>query len=347
MVPLGLGEAHNGRNMDLYRRVYILGYKKQPLSKNNPLSIGMGRIIDMDKLFVKFCTLTDNWLSGSIGFDERGNFAFVICNPRKMEPSISEKIVEKVEIQPPLKVEEQIFVCKRPHVDDLTSLCKRPHLDDQLSNSNSIGEPSNLQRSQTNDKLQSTKISTTPKFGRDGYILSQKSAFGIKRYEIEDPENGGKFKLKENIEHIGVIVQGIRQWIVQHWDEEGLSFDKLVPPLGWGSSLIEPIPFEYDSHTHPLKIKQKWSKNYNKPPTYFEITLFMDVYNRLATLRRECSKAEREHTNFKRQRLSSIMKNQCSDEEAHGANLINPGINTLIIIIILIKENPWIYSNVI
>lgn len=104
-----------------------------------------------------------------------------------------------------------------------------------------------------------------------------------------------------------------------------ISFDKLVPPYGWGSSSMEPIPSEYDSHTHPMKIKQKWCDDYNKPPTYLEMILFMNVYNRLATLRRECSKAERERISFKRQCLSSIMKDQCLDEEAHGANLINPG----------------------
>jgi hypothetical protein len=326
--------------MDLYRRVYILGYKKETLSSNNSLSIGMGRIIDMDALFVKFGTIADNWLSGSIGFDECGNFAFMICNPLKMDRPLGEKGSEIKESHPALnhptlnKLDEQSFVCKRSHVDDSSPICKRPHLDEQksnstitneLSNSTSTNEPLNFQNSQINDKPQSPTIPTNTKFGRSGFILSHRSAFGIKRYEIEDPESGGKFKLKETIEHVGVIVQGIRRWIVQHWDEEGLSFDKLVPPLGWGSPLMDPIPFEYDSYTHPIKVKQKWSNVYNKPPTYSEMTLFMDVFNRLATLRRECSKVDREHTNFKNQRLSSIVKHQCLDEEAHGTNLINPG----------------------
>lgn len=161
-------------------------------------------------------------MSGSIGFDECGNFAFLICNPRKMEPLIHEKGGEIVESHHILnKFDEQSFVCERTHVDDTPPICNRPHLDEQPSIANTIEEPSNFENFQTNNKFQSTKVLTNPKFGRNGYILSHRSAFGIKRYEIEDPENGGKFKLKETIEHTGVIVQGIRQWIVQHWEEEG------------------------------------------------------------------------------------------------------------------------------
>ena len=326
MVPLGLGQAHNGRNMDLYRRVFILGYKKQPSSTNDSLDIGMGRIIDMDTLFVRFGTLTDNWLSGSIGFDERGNFAFIICNPQKMNPSIHEKVAKNVETHFTLNINKSYPICNRLHIDDPPPICKRPHIDDQPSDSNIKEEYLNSKKSQIDNSPKLTKVPTNSKLERSGFVLSHRSAFGIKRYEIEDLNNKGKFKLKETIEHTGLLVQGIRQWIIQHWDEEGPSFNKIVPPLGWKAFSIKPIPDEYDSYTKPIKIKQKWSNDYNKPPTYNELTLFMDVYNRLATLKHECSKVEREHNNFKHHHLSSILREHL-DEEVYGANLITPGIN--------------------
>lgn len=302
--------------MDLYRRVYILGYKKQPDGITSTLSIGMGRIIDMDALLLKFATITDNWFPGSIGFDERGNFSFIVCNPQKIKHSILEK----------------------PNVDNLPSISEPSNINYQLQNSNVVKESSNSENLQGSDKLQSTKVPTNLHLRRNGYTLSHRSAFGIRRYEIEDYEFGPKFELKETIEHAGVVVQGIRQWIIQHW--EGVPFDKLIPPLGWRAPLVKPIPVEYDSHTHPINVNQNWCDDYNKPPTYLEMTLFMNVYNRLAALRRECSKAEREHNHFKRQRLLSITKQQqCLDERAHGANLINPGLSLLLyskLIIIII-----------
>lgn len=310
MVPLGLGKAYNGRDMDLYRRVYILGYKKQPDGTTSSLSIGMGRIINMDTLLLKFATLIDNWIPGSIGFDERGNFAFIVCNPQKIKLSVLEK----------------------SNIENSPSISETPNINNQLNNSNVVKEPSNSENFQSSDDPQSANTLTNLSTGSNGYALSHRSVFGIRRYEIEDNEFGPKFKLKETIEHTGVVVQGIRQWIVQHW--EGVSFDKLIPPLGWGTFLVEPIPLEYDSHTHPNNVKQKWSMDYNKPPTYAEMTLFMNVYNRLATLRRECSKAEREYNHFKHERLTSITnQQQCLDKEAHGANLVNPGESFSLLII--------------
>lgn len=229
MARLGLGQGQNIRNTDLEQRIYILGHAKIG-ETHGPLSIGKGRITEMGEIFLRFATETEHWEPGSAGFDERGNFAFVVCNPKSM-PST-------------------------PPIEEVGKPPKRPQ--------------------------------------------------------------------KETIVHTGVLVQSIRRWIDHNW--EGRTFDNLVPPLGSHPPSNEPLPEILTSQTQPNHLKQKWSDDYNKAPTYAELTLFMDVYNRLAALRRECSKAERERKHQERHRIQGTSKPWL--DAADLAELPTPGMTS-------------------
>lgn len=201
MVPLGLGLGQNKRNLDVDRLVYILGHTRTG-ETHSPLKIGRGRVVECDPMFVKFATETDTWVPGCVGFDERGNFAFFVCNP------------------------------------------ERAPFTQAASMGTNVGSDKKHVRTRT-----------------------------------------------ETIEHVGVTVQSIRRWVSQHWD--GDTFDTMVPSLGSHPPLRDPIPDFYDSQTQPYA-KQKWLENYNSAPTYAELALFLDVYDRLATFRRECHNANKE-----------------------------------------------------
>ena len=215
MVPLGLGLGQNKRNLDVDRRVYILGHTRTGGETHSPLKIGRGRVVECDPLFVKFATETETWVPGCAGFDERGNFAFFVCNPQR-GPST---------------------------------------------------QPTNV-------------------------IGSDK-----KRVRTR----------KETIEHVGVRVQGIRRWVSQHWD--GDSFDAMVPSLGSHAPVREPIPDSYDSQTQPYA-KQKWLETYDSAPSYAELALFLDVYDRLATFKRECQNADKERMSWRPKELPGVVSSK-------------------------------------
>jgi hypothetical protein len=211
MVPLGLGRGKNKRNLDVDRHVYILGHTRTG-ETHSPLKIGQGRVVECDPMFVKFATETEIWVPGCAGFDERGNFAFFVCNPERAQPA-----------------------------------------------------------------------STGANVGLD-----------IKR---------GR-QCKETIQHKGVMVQGIRRWVSQHWDEDA-SFDSMVPLFGSDAPSREPIPDAYDSQTQPYA-KQKWLESYNSAPTHAELALLLDIYNRLATFKRECHNANKERMNWLPKELPGV-----------------------------------------
>ena len=205
MVPLGLGRGENKRNLDVDRHVYILGHTHTG-ETHSPLKIGRGRVVECDPMFVKFATETETWIPGGAGFDERGNFAFFMCNPERVP----------------------------------------------------FTQPATIVANDGSDK---------------------------KRVRA----------CKETIQHVGVRVQGIRRWVSQHWD--GDSFDSTVPSFGSDAHSREPIPDAYDSQTQP-SAKQKWLESYNSAPTYAELALILDVYNRLSTSKRECHNADKERMNW-------------------------------------------------
>lgn len=215
MVPLGLGRGENKRNLDVDRHVYILGHTRTG-ETHSPLKIGRGRVVECDPMFVKFATETETWVPGCAGFDERGNFAFFVCNPQ--------------------------------------------------------GVPFTKPASMGADDVGSDK----------------------KRARTH----------KETVEHVGVMVQGIRRWVSQHWD--GDPFDSMVPSLGSHAPSREPIPESYDSQTQP-SAKQKWLESYNSAPTYAELALFLDVYDRLATFKRECHNADKERMSWLPKELPGVV----------------------------------------
>lgn len=82
VVPLGLGLAQVTKGMDRGHRIFLLGHLKEG-SRKGLITLGEGKITKEDEIIIKFSTAGDLWAPGSAGFDERGEFAFMVCNPKE------------------------------------------------------------------------------------------------------------------------------------------------------------------------------------------------------------------------------------------------------------------------
>ncbi|EFJ29420.1 hypothetical protein SELMODRAFT_410313 [Selaginella moellendorffii] len=90
VVPLNI-ELSQGRGpIGVDAKVYILGASQgsKPSTSRN-LKVGEGRVTMEGDSIVKFSTEGEAWLSGSAGFTRQGQFAFMVCQPRRFSRAAS------------------------------------------------------------------------------------------------------------------------------------------------------------------------------------------------------------------------------------------------------------------